>query len=237
MADSQETRRSKAKLYAAEVFAELPVPGEAAAFATAASTRQKRVSTLAAGAGSRLVREAVLRDLAEQFKAVGVYTHRPLTSPGLSRTDWVRLARVPFAPEDLFFENETLLKEYLQAGIGKFGPFRDLDLEGTEFLLPSKRRIDILCRERRRDGRGALVAIELKRAENSAGVVTQLVRYLEELAGHPVAAGREVRGIIVSGRADEIETRMLKSETRFTIEWYCYSVEFTKAATSAAGEK
>ena len=64
----------------------------------------------------------------------------------------MQLSRLRFAPDELFFKNEQLLEDFLVAGIGRFGPLRDLEREEQEFRLPSGRRIDILCRERRRDG-------------------------------------------------------------------------------------
>ena len=69
----------------------------------------------------------------------------------------------------------------------------------------------------------------LKKAKKADGVVTQIVGYLEELSAHPLAKGRKVRGIIVSGRADDVEAGTLASERRFRIEWYCYKVSAREA--------
>ena len=129
-------------------------------FASAAFTGTRKLSTLARGCGSRTVYAELLRDLEQELKAAGIYTHRPVSSPALRRDDVVQLSRLRFAPDELFFKNEQLLQDFLVAGVGQFGPLRDLEREEQEFTLPSGRRIDILCRERRRDGRGDLVAVE-----------------------------------------------------------------------------
>ena len=233
-ARSIDSRAARIKTYVAGLFEKLPVPLDNSALASAAFIRKKRLSKLAEACGSRIVHAELLRDLEHELKVAGVYTHRPVSSPALGRNDWVQLSRLKFAPDELFFDNEQLLKEFLLAGIGRFGFLRDLEREEQEFVLPSHRRIDILCRERRRGGRGDLVAIELKKAKQADGVVTQVVRYLEELAAHPLAKDRKVRGIIVSGQADDVEAGMLAAERRFRIEWYCYRVSLEKRHASPA---
>jgi Endonuclease NucS len=232
MANSLEARTARIKTFVAELLEELPAPKDDIGFASVELIRRRKLSTLAEACGSRIVPAELLREMEREFAIAHVYTHRPLTSPALGRDDYVQLCRRPFAPDELFFSNEQMLKEYLVAGIGHFGPFRDLEREEREFVLPSRRRIDILCRERRKDGKGALVAIELKKSQQADGVVTQMIRYLEELASHALAKDRKVRGIIVSGRADDIEARLLSSEQRFPIEWYCYRVTLERRQSS-----
>lgn len=234
MASNLDSRAARIKTYVAALFEKLPVPVGNAVLASPAFIRNRKLSRLAEACGSRTVHAELLRDLEHELEAAGIYTHRPLSSPALGRDDWVRLSRLRFAPDELFFDNEQRLKDFLLAGIGRFGFLRDLEREEQEFALPSGRRIDILCRDRRRGGRGDLVAIELKKAKDADGVVTQIVRYLEELAAHPLAKGRKVRGIIVSGQADDVEAGLLASERRFRIEWYCYKVSLEKRQASAA---
>ena len=234
MASSLDSRAARIKTYVAGLFAQLPAPGENGGFTSAAFTRSRKLSTLARGCGSRTVYAELLRDLEQELEAAGIYTHRPVSSPALRRDDVVQLSRLRFAPDELFFKNEQLLKEFLVAGIGRFGPLRDLEREGQEFRLPSRRRIDILCRERRRGG--DLVAVELKKAGDADGVVTQIRRYLMELSAHPLSKGRKVRGIIVSAPSDDVEAAQLASELPFRIEWYRYKVSLEKRQTSAANE-
>jgi hypothetical protein len=233
------SRLPRIKAFVAELLQELPKPTAGDALATAATTRQKQLKTVLTRCGARLATAAVLKEIETELGASGVYTHRPISSPALRREDWVKFSRLPFAADELFFENEALLKEYLRAGIGSFGPLKDLELEAAEFYLPSRRRVDLLCRERRRDNRGALVAIELKKAKQADGVVTQLVRYLEELSKHALAKDRTVRGMIISGQADHTEARQLVAETRFQIDWHTYVVNLPWRASSPvkSGEK
>jgi hypothetical protein len=228
-----DIRLAKIKAFVAELTAELPAPVKGDTFATPPTTRQKKLSTVVTRCGSRLATTALLKDIEGELARAPVYTHRPISSPALKRDDFVKFSRLPFAPDELFFDNEQLLKEFLRAGVGSFGPLKDLELESAEFGLPSRRRIDLLCRERRRDGKGALVAVELKKANQADGVVNQVVRYLKELSVHPLADGRSVRGMIISGKADDVEARQLKGETEFLVEWYVYEVSLKLRETSA----
>jgi hypothetical protein len=228
-----DIRLAKIKTFVAELTAELPATQEADSFATPPTIRQKKLSTVVARCGSRLATAALLKDIEAELARASVYSHRPISSPALKRDDFVKFSRVPFTPDELFFDNEQLLKEFLRAGVGSFGPLKDLELESAEFGLPSRRRIDLLCRERRRDGKGALVAVELKKANQATGVVNQVVRYLKELSAHPLAAGRSVRGMIISGKADDVEARQLKTETEFLVEWFVYEVRLDRRAASA----
>lgn len=225
------SRLPRIKAFVAELLEELPTPTAGETLATPATTRQKHLKTVLARCGSRLAMPGVLTEIETELGASGVHAHRPISSPALRREDWVKFSRLPFAADELFFESEPLLKEYLRAGIGSFGPLRDLELEAAEFYLPSRRRVDLLCRERRRDNRGALVAVELKKAKQD-GVVTQLIRYLEELSKHALANGRAVRGMIISGQADDTEARQLAAETRFQIDWFTYVVNLELRASS-----
>ncbi len=233
VANSLDSRNARIKTYVAALFEQLPAPGKNDGFASAAFTRTRKLSTLARGCGSSTVHAELLRDLEQALEAAKIYTHRPVSSPALKRNDVVQLSRLRFAPDELFFENEQLLQDFLFAGIGQFGPLRDLERAEQEFALPSGRSIDILCRERRKDGRGDLVVVELKKAKKARGVVTQIVGYLQELSAHPLAKGRKVRGIIVSGRGDDVEAGTLASERRFRIEWYHYKVSLEKGQTSS----
>lgn len=228
-----DIRLAKIKAFVAELTTELPAPQAADTFATPPTIRQKKLSTVVARCGSRLATAALLKDLEEELARASVYSHRPISSPSLKRDEFVRFSRVPFAPDELFFGNEQRLKEFLRAGVGSFGPLKDLELVGAEFGLPSRRRIDLLCRERRRDGKGALVAVELKKASQANGVVNQVVRYLKELSAHPVADSRSVRGMIISGKADDVEARQLKAETEFRVDWYVYEVSLKLRESSS----
>lgn len=231
MSTAAEARAARIKSYVATLNADLPAVPDDVKFATAALARQRKLSTVMRECGYRAINAQALAELDVELAQQQVFTDRALTSAALRRADWVSFSRLPFPPDELFFAKEAMLKDYLRAGVGNFGPFKELTLVGVEFALPSGRFIDLLCQERRRDNKGALVAIELKKAGRADGVVTQLTRYLEELARHPIASGRCVRGIIVSGRADEIQAKQLKGTQSLQVDWYVYSVKLERVGS------
>ena len=53
-----------------------------------------------------------------------------------------------------------------------------------------------------------------------------MVGYLEELK--QLYPSRHVRGIIVSGREDQVAATLLKDVTGHDIDWLCYHVKFDK---------
>lgn len=223
-------RREKVAAWVSRLGAELPDGTPAAAYATPGATRTRKLSTVVKECGFKAGTQELLTDIDNALAASGIHSHRPLASRALKNDDWVKFSRLPFPPDELFFSNERLLTEYLLAGIGHFGPFKDLELLGQEYRLPSGRFIDLLCRERRKDGKGQLVAIELKKGDNSTGVVTQIRKYLDELATLEQAQGRPVRGIIVSGRADDAEAENLSASNKHEISWYTYAVTLERKA-------
>jgi hypothetical protein len=73
------------------------------------------------------------------------------------------------------------------------------------------------------------VAIELKR-EHERGSVQQMVEYLDGLA--KVFPDRPRRGIIVSGREDQVGSAFLTQLTGYQVDWLCYAVRFDRVATT-----
>lgn len=177
--------------------------------------------------------KAFLDTLEQQLNAGGVYSDPPLGDPSLRLDDSVLFSTGPIPPDSAFFPREKDLQLFIESCLGS-GDFRNLEgfrgpgrVSGREFRLPDGRRIDLLCQERAKRGAGALVAIELKR-KHEHGTVEQMVGYLDELKRlHP---GREVRGIIISGREDRVSAEMLKRVTGHTIDWLCYHVTFESVA-------
>jgi hypothetical protein len=110
-----DLRSARTKSFVAELLIELPVPPLNAKFASAATTRKRKLSTIASRCGSRLVRASLLKAVEVEFVAAGIYTHRLLSSPALKRNDRIKLSRLLFAPDELFFDNEQLLKEVCEA--------------------------------------------------------------------------------------------------------------------------
>ena len=94
------------------------------------------------------------------------------------------------------------MQEFLLGATGTFAPLKNLLLRQEQFPLSTGGRIDILCEEDQRDGRGKLVVVELKRRSDE-GTTAQVVRYLRDLAREPVATDRPgVRAIVISGGDD-----------------------------------
>jgi hypothetical protein len=121
--------------------------------------------------------------------------------------------------------------------IGVVDPFRGLKILAQEYRLPSGRRIDILCEEVHKSGRGDLVVLEFKRDNSPDGVVAQILRYLEELSDVPLFAGRRLKGTILSGREDCVVSDLLKGCVKFKIESFCYSVAFKKVSETQLAEQ
>jgi Endonuclease NucS C-terminal domain len=172
-----------------------------------------------------------LAQLEERLKEAGIYTEPPLTDSSVRLDDWVLFSTGPFPPDSAFFPKEKDLQRFVEACLGN-GVFRNLELfrspgrtSGREFRLPDGHRIDLLCQERSKSGVGALVAIELKR-NHERGTLEQMVGYLEALK--QLYPSRHVRGIIISGREDQVAAALLKDVTGYDIGWLCYHVKFDR---------
>jgi len=170
-----------------------------------------------------------------RLREAGIYTDPPLVDSGLRLDDWVLFSTGPFPPDSSFFPKEKDLKRFVEACLGS-GVFRNLELcklpgrqSGREFRLPDGRKIDLLCQERTRSGNGALVAIELK-CEHERGTVEQLISYLDALKD--IYPSRDVKGIIISGRENQVASAVLRNMTGYDIKWFCYQVTFNRLATA-----
>jgi len=203
--------------------------GENAAAGQSPPVERRLLSTITKECGSR-ASEKFREQLERRLSESGIYTDPPLTDVGLRLKDWVRFSTESFAPDALLFSSEKHLQKFVESCLGS-GVFRNLRLykgdrgPGREFRLPDGGKIDLLCEEITRSGPGALVAIELKR-EQQRGTLEQVVGYLDDLK--LLFPGRSVRGIIVSGREDEVAASMLRTVTSHRIDWYCYHVKFGK---------
>jgi hypothetical protein len=177
-----------------------------------------------------------LEQLEERLKEAGVYTEPPLTDSSVRLDDWVLFSTGSFPPDSAFFPKEKDLQRFVEACLGN-GSFRNLELfrspgrvSGREFRLPGGHRIDLLCQERTKSGVGALVAIELKRSQER-GTLEQMVGYLEELK--QLYPARDVKGIIISGREDQVAATLLKDVKGYDIRWLCYHVQFDRLVATS----
>lgn len=200
---------------------------------TGMPVERRRLSTVLAECGVRATTAALAR-IGNSLAEVGVYSEPPLSGDGLRRDDWILFSTGPLPPDSLLFAREADLARFFEACLGS-GPFRLLRpyKEGRknrsrEFRLPSGNRIDLLCEESRRSGKGGLVAVELKR-ERQRGTIEQMVEYLDEL--RKLFPDREVRGLIITGREDRVGAALIHEAAGHAIDWFCYRVEFEKVAS------
>lgn len=199
------------------------------------SSIRRKLRTLTHACGYKRASSTFLEDLKQRLAQAGVYSDPALTDSGLRQDDWILFATGPFPADSLFFPKERDLQRFVDACLGN-GPLRNLEpfREGRrpvawEYRLPNKLRIDLLCQERTKSGKGALVAIELKR-DHEKGTVEQMVRYLDALKRR--FPRREVRGIIISGREDQVAATRLKELRGYRVEWLCYHVGLTRVAST-----
>lgn len=203
---------------------------EAAARGAVPPVERRKLRTIVTVCGKR-ASAPFLASLQERLNQSSIYTEPPLTDSGLRLDDWVLFSTGPFPAAAAFFSKESDLQRFVEACLGS-SVFRNLEpfkpdgrRSCREFRLPDGRRIDLLCQERTKSGKGALVAIELKR-EQQRGTLQQLVEYLDALK--QLYPSRTVKGIIVSGREDQVAATMLKSVVGYDIQWFCYDVSFKK---------
>lgn len=196
---------------------------------------RRKLRTILTECGKKASSKA-LAEIDTRLAEAKIYTDPKLTDPGLRRADWIWLSTGPFPPDSALFPKEKDMQRFVQACLGT-SKFRNLHLfkaggypSGREFRLPDGRRIDLLCEERTRTGRGALVVIELKR-EHERGTVEQVMGYIDEI--RKMFPNREIRALIVSGREEKVAAMRLGQVTGYDIRWLCYHVNFEEFARSA----
>ena len=208
---------------------------ETAARGVVPPIERRKLRTIASACEKRASAQ-FLASLQDRLNQSSVYTEPPLIDSGLRLDDWVLFSTGPFPAAAAFFSKESDLQRFVEACLGS-AVFRNLEpfrgggrRSGREFRLPDGRRIDLLCQERRKSGTGALVAIELKR-EQQRGTVQQLLEYLDALK--QLYPSRTVKGIIISGREDQVAATLLRGIVGYDIEWFCYDVTFKKVSPSS----
>jgi hypothetical protein len=195
---------------------------------------RRKLRTVAAECGTR-ASSRFLANLGEQLARAGLYTEPPLAGTPLRPDDWVLFSTGPFPPDSLLFAREKYLQRFVEACLGT-GVFRNLrpfregrHVRCREYRLPDGNRIDLLCEEVVRSGVRPLVAIELKR-ERQRGTVEQMIGYMDAL--RDLFPERAVKGIVVSGREDQVAASLLTGVSGYDISWYCYHVSFDRVAHS-----
>ena len=195
---------------------------------------RRKVRRLLAEAGKEHVTQSFVTELDQTIRALGLFASRPLCGRPLFQDDWLELSTQAFAPHSVFFPTEQELVEFMRRAIGVLPPLDNLKEISLEFQLPTRQRIDLLCEEYAQSGKGDLVAIEIKRGDPSYGVVTQLDNYLAALQAIPEAAGRQVRGLIISA-PDQDSRSAQGAPSRNRIDWYFYRIALEPAARGVTG--
>ena len=142
----------------------------------------------------------------------------PITFTRGERTAWQPGATFP---------DERSLEDFIVAHYRRLPALKNLKRPRRQFPLPSGQRVDLLFGER---GTNALVVCELKVGISGYGAVSQLFTYIDQLRASPVAAGREVKGLIVTGTPDaalEDQIAVLAKQRGVEVRWLCYRVEVT----------
>jgi hypothetical protein len=154
----------------------------------------------------------------------GIYSLPPLTSPGRTPGEIIRLSRVPYSTVqlDLFFPSEDYLEQFLLHNFANIQGLKGLRSPKRQFTLPSGDRIDLLFRERRT---GNYVVVELKAGSGGRGVLAQLQSYMDEL--EPIAAkdAKTVRGVIITSHPNpllEKQVRLVRERAGVQVDLYCY---------------
>lgn len=167
----------------------------------------------------------------EACEKAEIYPEPMLTTPGIAWDEQIYFSGTkpePYCPEFYIpspaFWLEKNLQRFLVQNYRKVPGLQHLKDLKTEFALPSRRRIDILCRER---GTNAFVVIELKRAKRDP--VGQIGGYLDEV--REKLASREspepqVKGIIITGQPNAALERSLPDRiSDFEVSWFLYRVK------------
>jgi len=165
------------------------------------------------------------------FEAAGIYPEPMLTAPGL---DWEEMIYFsdekpdPYFPDwyapQHAFSTEKALQRFLIENFHRIPQFKNFKHPIAEAELPSKKRIDILCRERKTN---AYVAIELKKRD--VDPVDQLRKYLEEVDEKLAGRGKKrfaVKGMIITGEPNAALERSLPERIpTYSAQWLLFRAE------------
>ena len=129
--------------------------------------------------------------------------------------------KAPQIESGLLFRKEDVLRDFFVDNHRYIPGLDHLLKPRPEFPLDSRRRIDILFTERHT---GALVVTELKLGVPPDGVVAQLFDYMYQLSRMPIAEGRAVKGLLVTGQpAAHLVQLVLETAKNRKIEvTWCY---------------
>jgi hypothetical protein len=207
---------------------------------------RKKLKTLVAEAGYRVLTAGLRSQLVSAFTSAGLHVSPDVSDPAVGQDAFLTISSHPIQPEAFLFQKEVHLERFVEASLG-IDCLKNLSLykhpdgrSGRQFRLGSL-IVDLLCREALSPQKWGLVAIELKRDEAPRGTLVQMGEYLLEL--RKAFPGRPVRGIIISSSEDAIDRKVLGEQDSlpFRVDWLRYhvtlkSVGSTEPAAGAARE-
>lgn len=193
--------------------------------------RKYKARTVSRACGAKKMHAGLLKRLATRLERATIYSEPSVADRAVCANDWIRFARVPIRKSKWLPRSERALEALMVDGIGRTDGLRDLRLIQRQYRLGNGRVVDLLCEEVRRNRKGALVAIELKRSQDE-GVVRQVVSYLRELKRNPIALGRDVRAMIVTGLDDPVGCKLVEDLSDVQIGWFQYRLS-VKPLTSS----
>lgn len=135
--------------------------------------------------------------------------------------DQVELACKPITQIGWLVEEERALYERFEVEImPRLGRLRLV--EGNHRPVGTRERLDFLCEE----SDGTRVVVELKRDEGEGRGVQQVVGYIRALRADPRHQRANIRGILVTGRADLNTRKVLEElEPDYHIDWWIYGLD------------
>jgi hypothetical protein len=162
-----------------------------------------------------------------------IYPEPMVTAPGLDWEEMIYFSRRkpdPYFPDwyapQHAFSSEKALQRFLVENFTLIPQFKKLKDPKAEFELPSRRRIDILCREKKTN---AFVVIELKKRD--VDPLDQLRRYLAEVDRRLAQRGPKryrVKGMIVTGEPNAALERSLRERIPdYPVVWFLYRAQVT----------
>lgn len=214
----------KLQSYFAGIAQDLPGSG---------STTWRRLSSITEAAGYRRNNDRLRAAMAAEAAAAQLYTDIPLDDPTLAPSSTIRFQREPFDEcSGLAPGAEKAMIPFFAASCGARGtPLERWYDPKIETRAPGgSGRIDMLCKERGRNGSfGGFVVVEFEHT-SPAGTVGQVVEYIDAVrAAHP---NTPVRGVIVSTADYERELGHLPRYPDYDITWLTARLTLQTIATS-----
>lgn len=187
-----------------------------------------RLKSILHACGWKRRTEKNLRQIQEAFEEAGIYPEPMLTAPGLNWDEMIYFTREqpqPYNPEWYApahaFSNERALHRFLIQNFDRIPEFSHLKQARSEYQLPSGRKVDILCREKRSND---YVVIELKK--EGVDPSGQLEKYLIEVDKKLAQAESPsvgVSGIIITAKPNwAIERELPDAIQKYPVIWFVF---------------